>query len=257
VLGQIDPRPYQANLDQAIAKKAQDVSQLDNAVLDLKRYESLVHHDAVSRQTLDAAYSRVSQLEAAIKGDDAAIEAARIQLAFTYMRSPVDGQADIRQIDQGNILHGGGNGSGFSSSGSTETLVVITQLQPIYVVFTIAQKDLARLIRGRRRRGLPVAVLSKEDNQVIEEGTLDAIYNQIDPATGTIKLKARLPNAELKLWPGEYVNARLLVETKKCADHSRQGRAARPPRALRLRRHTESDRRAAVCDRGSGRRWRD
>jgi multidrug efflux system membrane fusion protein len=212
LLGQIDPRPYQASLDQALAKRAQDAAQLDNAVLDLRRYASLVERDAVSRQVVDAAQYRVTQLEAAIKGDEAAIEAARIQLGFTDMRAPVDGQAGIRQIDQGNILHGGGPGS---SSGSTqETLVVITQVQPIFVVFTIAQKDLARLVSGHRKGRMSVAVLSKEDNRLIEEGALEAIDNQVDPATGTIKLKARLANAERTLWPGEYVNVRLLVETK-------------------------------------------
>ena len=216
VLGQIDPRPYQANLDQAIAKKAQDVAQLANAKLDLSRYESLVQNNAVSRQIADTAQYHVAQLEAAIKGDDAAIEAARVQLGFADMRSPIDGQTGIRQIDQGNILHGSGNGSGTgsSSAASMETLVVITQLQPIYAVFTVAQKDLARLVRERRKGGLSVAVLSKEDNQLIEEGTLEAIDNQVDPTTGTIKLKARLPNADRRLWPGLYVNARLLVETK-------------------------------------------
>lgn len=212
LLGRIDPRPYKASLDQALAKRGQDAAQLENAQLDLQRYASLVERDAVARQTADTARYRVAQLDAAVKGDDAAIEAARVQLGFTELRSPVDGQAGIRQIDQGNILHGSG---GSPSGGSApETLVVITQLQPVFAIFSISQRELPRLVAEYKKGRPPVAVYSKEDNRLIEEGSLEAIDNQLDATTGTIKVKARFSNPDRRLWPGEYVNARVLVETK-------------------------------------------
>jgi membrane fusion protein, multidrug efflux system len=212
LLGRIDPRPYKASLDQAIAKRGQDAAQLENAQLDLQRYASLVERDAIARQTADTARYRVAQLDAAVRGDDAAIEAARVQLGFTELRSPVDGQAGIRQIDRGSILHGSGGGS--SGGSSQETLVVITQLQPIFAVFSITQRDLPRLVAEYKKGRPPVAVYSKEDNRLIEEGVLEAIDNQLDATTGTIKVKARFLNPDRRLWPGEYVNARVLAETK-------------------------------------------
>lgn len=210
VLAQIDARSYRAALDQALAKKSQDEAQLGNAKLDVQRYASLVQNNYIARQQLDATQAQVRQLEAAVKGDEAAIDAARIQWEFTTIRSPITGRAGIRQIDVGNIVHGGGVGS---SGGPPETLTVITQMHPIDVVFTIGQKDLARLLPAAGQATLSVAAFSKDDGSLLDAGRLEVIDNQIDGATGTLRLKAVMPNAKGRLWPGQYVYVKLRLNT--------------------------------------------
>jgi multidrug efflux system membrane fusion protein len=212
VLGQIDPRAYQAALDQALAKKAQNEALLANALLDVQRYAGLVEKNYIARQQLDTTRAQVAQLEAAVKGDEAAAAAARIQLGYTDIRSPIAGRVGLRQIDAGNIVHGGGGPS--SPGSSPEVLAVVTQLRPINVVFTMPQKELPHLLQGQGRKPLPVSVLSKEDGQPLDQGTLEVIDNQVDAATGSVRLKAVLPNARGLLWPGQQVNTRLLLSVR-------------------------------------------
>jgi len=230
LLAQIDPRPYQAALDQAVAKKAQDEALLANAKLDVQRYAGLVEKNYVARQQLDTTRAQAAQLEAAAKGDEAAIQAARIQLGYTTIRSPIDGRAGIRQVDQGNIVHsfssggstgGSGSGSGGSSSsgsgssgGNSDALVVIAQLHPISVIFTLPQEELPRLLQANAKGKLGVAVFGRAGGDALDQGQLEVIDNQIDPATGTVRLKATLPNKNGLLWPGQFVNAKLLLDTR-------------------------------------------
>lgn len=212
VLAQIDSRAYRAALDQALSKKAQDEALLSNARVDVQRYAGLVDKNYIARQQLDTTRAQVAQLEAAVKGDEAAIAAARIQLEYTDIHSPIAGRVGIRQIDVGNIVHGGG---GPSSSGSPpEVLAVVTQLRPIYVVFTVPQRELPHLLQGQGKKALPVSILSKEDNQQLDQGKLEVIDNQVDPATGSVRLKAVLPNAQGRLWPGQQVNTKLLMSVR-------------------------------------------
>jgi len=212
LLAQIDPRAYSAALDQALAKKAQDEALLRNALLDVQRYSGLVEKNYIARQQLDTTRAQVAQLEAAVKGDEAAVAAARIQLGYTDIRSPISGRVGMRQIDAGNIVHGGG---GPTSPGSTpEVLAVITQLRPIYVVFTMPQKELPHLLQGQGKKALPVSILNKEDNQPLDQGKLEVIDNQVDTATGSVRLKAVLPNTRGLLWPGQHVNTKLLMSVR-------------------------------------------
>ena len=179
---------------------------LANARLDVGRYTSLVEKNYISRQQLDASRSLVAQYEAAVKGDQAAIHNAQIQLGYTAIRSPIDGRVGIRQIDMGNILHAAGSG------GNADTVVVVTQLRPISVIFTLNQEELPHLsqIKGKA----DVSVLSRDGGQPLDQGQLAVIDNQIDPSTSTVRLKAVFPNANGTLWPGQFVSARVLLEKR-------------------------------------------
>ena len=200
----IDPRPYQAVLSGALAKKAQDEAQESNAQLDLKRYSSLAQSQFASRQQVDTQKASVSQTEAAIQGDQAAIDAAQLNLSFCYITSPVDGRVGLRLVDPGNLVHAGDQGG----------IVTITQQQPISVVFTLPQNQLGRISDAMANRKLPVQALSADDRNLLDTGELLTPDNAIDPATGTIRLKATFPNTAGRLWPGQFVEARLLVDTK-------------------------------------------
>ncbi len=205
VLAQIDPRPFKAQLDQATAKKAQDEAQLANARLDVQRYTNLVKQNAISSQTLDTQRALVAQLEATIKGDDATIENAAVQLGYTTITAPISGRTGIRLVDQGNIIHA------TDASG----LVVITQLQPISVIFTLPEDALPEIAREMASGPLEVAILSRDEKTELDRGTLALVDNQIASATATIKLKATLPNSANLLWPGQFVKARLLLRTQR------------------------------------------
>jgi multidrug efflux system membrane fusion protein len=205
VLAQIDPRPFKAQLDQATAKKAQDEAQLANARLDVQRYTNLVKQNAISSQTLDTQRALVAQLEATIKGDDATIENAAVQLGYTTITAPISGRTGIRLVDQGNIIHA------TDASG----LVVITQLQPISVIFTLPEDSLPQIAREMASGPLEVAILSRDEKTELDRGTLALVDNQIASATATIKLKATLPNSANLLWPGQFVKARLLLRTQR------------------------------------------
>jgi len=205
LLAQIDPRPLQAQLDQATAKLAQDEAMLENAKLDLARFQTLGQREFASRQSVDTQAATVRQLEATIKGDQAVIDNARVQLGYTMITSPLDGRTGVRLVDQGNIVH----------ASDATGLVVITQLQPISLVFTLPEDNLAAINRAMAGGPLTVIALSRDEKDQYGEGTLSLVDNQIDQATGTVRLKATFANADLALWPGQFVNARLLLRTER------------------------------------------
>jgi multidrug efflux system membrane fusion protein len=203
LLAQIDPRPYQAQLDQALAKQAQDQAQLSNTQNDLQRYTALAAMDYTSKQTLDTTRSQVAQLTAQVKSDSAALMNARTQLDYSTIRSPIDGRTGIRLVDVGNNVH----------ATTTTGIVVITQLHPISVIFSLPEDELPTVSRAMQAGTVQVAALPREGNDELDRGTVALIDNQIDQATGTIRLKATFPNTQNTLWPGAYVNVRLLLKT--------------------------------------------
>ncbi|CAL77664.1 Multidrug resistance protein mdtA precursor (Multidrug transporter mdtA) [Bradyrhizobium sp. ORS 278] len=203
VLAEIDPAIYQAQYDQAVAKKAQDEAQLANQKLDLARYEQLAASSAGSKQQADTQRAVVAQQQALIKADQAAIDNAAATLSYTKIVAPIAGRAGLRQVDQGNIIH----------SADTTGLVVITQLQPIAVQFSLPQQQIMRVNAAAAKGPLAVDVFGNDGVTVIDTGTLRGIDNQVDQTTGTLKLKAEFPNTKFQLWPGQFVNVRLKVET--------------------------------------------
>ncbi|MCA6121716.1 efflux RND transporter periplasmic adaptor subunit [Bradyrhizobium sp. WSM 1704] len=203
VLAEIDPAIYQAQYDQAVAKKAQDVALLANQKLDLARYEQLAASNAGSKQQADTQRALVAQQEALIKSDQAAIDNAAATLSYTKIVAPMSGRAGLRQVDQGNIIH----------ASDTTGLVILTQLQPIAVWFSLPQQQIMRVNAAAAKGQLAVDVFGNDGVTVIDTGRLTGIDNQVDPTTGTLKLKAEFPNANYQLWPGQFVNVRLKVET--------------------------------------------
>lgn len=207
VLAKIDPRTYQAALDQAVAKKAADQALLANAKLDYARYQKLVANKYASAQQADTAKAQVAQDQAQVEQDDALIETARTNLSYTTIRSPIEGRTGIRQVDAGNIVH----------ASDATGLVVITQLHPISVVFTLPQQSLGAVTTAMQK-GMPAVLAYAEGANgspatVLDTGTLSVLDNQVDPTTGTIKLKATFPNPGGKLWPGAFVGVKLLART--------------------------------------------
>ncbi|MBR0967890.1 efflux RND transporter periplasmic adaptor subunit [Bradyrhizobium diazoefficiens] len=203
VLGEIDPALYQATYDQAVAKKAQDEAQLANQRIDLTRYEQLAASNAGSKQQADTQRALVAQTEALVKADQASIDNAAATLSYTKIVAPISGRAGLRQVDQGNIIH----------AADTTGLVVITQLQPIAVWFSLPQQQIMRVNAAAAKGTLAVDVFGNDGITVIDTGKLTGIDNQVDQTTGTLKLKAEFPNANYQLWPGQFVNVRLKVET--------------------------------------------
>lgn len=203
VLGEIDPALYQATYDQAVAKKAQDQAQLANQRIDLTRYEQLAASNAGSKQQADTQRALVAQTEALVKADQAAIDNAAATLSYTNIVAPISGRAGLRQVDQGNIIH----------ASDTTGLVVITQLQPIAVWFSLPQQQIMRVNAAAAKGTLAVDVFGNDGITVIDTGKLTGIDNQVDQTTGTLRLKAEFPNAHYQLWPGQFVNVRLKVET--------------------------------------------
>ncbi|HEX2939994.1 MAG TPA: efflux RND transporter periplasmic adaptor subunit [Rhodopila sp.] len=204
VLAQIDPRIYQAALDSAVAKKAQDEAQLANARLDLARYQKLVANNYTSAQQADTAKAQVAQVEAQVRQDQAQIDNARTELSYTTITAPIDGRTGIRLVDPGNIVH----------ATDTTGLVVITQLQPIAVIFTLPQQALPAVTRAMQAGNPTALALAQGDSStVLDTGTLTVLDNQVDPNTGTLKLKATFPNGRHLLWPGGFVTVRLRTDT--------------------------------------------
>ncbi|HXL69309.1 MAG TPA: efflux RND transporter periplasmic adaptor subunit, partial [Xanthobacteraceae bacterium] len=203
VLAEIDPTTYQAQLDQATAKKAQDQALLANAKLDLERYEKLAASTAGTRQQADTQKSTVAQLDAQVRLDQAAIDNAQAYLSYTNIIAPLAGRTGIRQVDQGNIVH----------ASDATGIVVITQIRPISVFFSLPQQNLPRINAAFAKGPLAVEAIGGNDRTVVGRGTLQVVDNQVDQATGTVKLKAEFPNPDLQLWPGQFVNVRLLIET--------------------------------------------
>jgi multidrug efflux system membrane fusion protein len=203
VLAEIDPAIYQAQYDQAVAKKAQDEAQLANARLDLERYKQLAASKAGSAQQADTQRATVAQLEALLKSDQAAIDNAKTTLGYTKIIAPLTGRVGLRQVDRGNIVH----------ASDATGVVVITQLQPVAVQFSLPQQQIVRVNAAAAKGALETDVFGNDGKTVVDTGKLIAIDNQVDQTTGTVKIKAEFPNARFQLWPGQFVNVRLKVET--------------------------------------------
>jgi len=203
VLARIDPVTYQAQYDQAVAKKAQDEATLANARLDLERYEKLISTNSIARQQYDAQKATVSQLEAQVKLDQALIDNAKAVLDYTTITAPIDGRTGIRLVDEGNVVR----------PADVTGIVVITQLRPIAVLFTLPQQQLGDVNRAFAEGPLTVDAIGPDNKTVIDKGELKVVDNQVDQTTGTVRLKAEFPNQQLQLWPGQFVNVRLLVDT--------------------------------------------
>jgi membrane fusion protein, multidrug efflux system len=205
LLAQIDPRPNQAAYEQAVATKAKDAAQLANSKRDLDRYILLQPQDLASKQTVDTAHATVDQMTAQVQVDQAAIDNARTQLDYTRITSPIDGRTGVRLIDPGNIVR----------AAATAGIVVVTQVQPISVVFTLPEEDLGTVGGALALGPVQVTTLSRDGDAMLDQGTLALIDNQIDQTTGTARLKATFPNTRNTLWPGQFVNARVLVRTER------------------------------------------
>jgi membrane fusion protein, multidrug efflux system len=206
VLARIDPRTYQASLDAAVAKKAQDAAQLANARADLVRYQKLVANNYTSAQQADTTKAQVAQFEALVAQDQANIESAQTQLSYTTIIAPFDGRVGVRLVDPGNIVH----------AADTTGIFVLTQLQPISVVFTLPQQSLPAVSDALRRGDAPVMAFAEDlpDRRAppLDHGRLSVLDNQVDTTTGTIKLKATFPNLDHRLWPGGFVTVRLQTD---------------------------------------------
>ncbi len=206
VLAVIDARSYQAAHDQAVAKKAQDAAQLANARLDLERSEKLNAASFGSRQQLDTARASVAQLEALLQVDDAIIANARITLDHAIVRAPISGRTGLRAIDAGNLVRAADSG-----------LVTITQMQPIGALFALPQQNLAAVNTALARGPLKALVLDADNATVLETGEVETLDNQVDAATGTVRIRAVFPNAQKLLWPGQFVNIRIEVDINRQA----------------------------------------
>jgi len=207
LLAQIDPRPFQAVLGQALALKAKDEATLLSAKADLERYKLLAPENLASKQTLDAQNALVSGLEAQIKGDQASIDNARTQLQYTSITSPIQGRTGIRRVDVGNNVHATDTGG----------IVVVTQMQPISLIFTLPEDALETIGDALNAGQVTVAAMSRDGAKELDLGTVALVDNEIDQNTGTIRLKAVFPNSQSKLWPGQYIDARVLVRMEKGA----------------------------------------
>jgi multidrug efflux system membrane fusion protein len=207
LLAQIDPRPNQAAYEQAVATKAKDAAMMENAKRDVERYALLQPQELASKQTVDTARALLDQLKAQVQVDQALIDSARTQLDYTRITSPINGRTGIRLVDPGNIVHAAG----------TTGIVVVTQVQPISVVFTLPEEDLSAIGAALAAGPVQVTTLSRDGKTVLDQGTLTLIDNEIDQSTGTAKLKATFANTRNTLWPGQYVNARVLVRTERNA----------------------------------------
>lgn len=208
ILAQIDPRPFRVQLSQAEGQMAHDEALLKNARIDLERYRVLWKQDSIPKQQLDTQEALVRQYEGATKTDQGQIDNAKLQLTYSRITSPISGRAGLRLVDPGNIVH----------ASDTSGVVVITQLQPIAVLFPIPQDSLPPVIAALDKgRSLPVEIFNRENTRKLATGRLLTADNQIDPATGTVKLKATFDNRGNELFPNQFVNARLLIDARKGA----------------------------------------
>ena len=201
VLARIDPRTYQAQVNQAAAKLAQDQASLANAKVDLQRYQDLVQRQFVSQQQLDNTKALAQQLEAQVQGDRAALDSAKVLLGYTIIKSPLNGRAGIRLVDVGNVVR----------AADASGLVMVTQLHPIAVLFTLAEDQVGKVLAAQAKGPLTVTVYSRDGQQVLDRGKLELMDSQIDQTTAMVKLKALCPNNTGLLWPGQFVNAQLEV----------------------------------------------
>ncbi len=206
LLAEIDPRPFQVQLEQAEAQLARDQAALENARLDLKRYQTLLPLNAIPEQQVATQKALVTQNEASIKTDQAQIDAVKLNITYTHIVAPITGRIGLRLVDPGNMVH----------SSDANGLLVITQLQPISVIFTIAEDQVPAVVKKMRGgRALKVDAYDREMKNKIATGTLTTLDNQIDPSTGTLKLRATFANADSSMFPNQFVNARLLLEEKR------------------------------------------
>jgi multidrug efflux system membrane fusion protein len=204
LLAEIDPRPFAVQLAQAEGQLARDQALLTNARVDLERYRVLYSEDSIPKQQLDSQESLVRQYEGTIKADQAQVDNAKLQLTYSRITAPISGRVGLRLVDVGNMIH----------ATDANGLVVITQLQPITVVFTVAEDNLPQILpKVKSGERLPVEAYDREQKQRLATGSLQSIDNQIDPTTGTVKLKAVFSNSDGALFPNQFVNARLLVNT--------------------------------------------
>lgn len=206
-LAQIDPHPFQAQLDQVTATRDRDQAQLTNALANLGRYTQLEGKGYATPQLLDTQKAQVAQLQNAVKSDNALIEQAQVQLGYTRLTSPISGITGVRQVDVGNIIH----------PSDPNGLVVVTQIEPISLIFTLPETDLPQIQQQMAASETPLKVLaySQDDKIQLDIGKVDLINNEILQTTGAVQLKAEFPNAAHRLWPGELVDARLLLDTRK------------------------------------------
>ena len=207
LLVEIDPRPYQVALEQAEGQLAKDLAAQQDAKVDLGRYQQLWQAGVIPRQQLDSQQATVGQYDGAIKSDQAAIDTQKLQLTYSRITSPIDGRVGLRLVDPGNIVH----------AADTNGMIVITQVQPIAVIFTLPEDVLPQVVSQMRGRELAVEAYSRDNDTKIAEGRLLTIDNQIDPTTGTVKLKSQFDNRDLSLWPNQFVNARLLLSSRQNA----------------------------------------
>jgi membrane fusion protein, multidrug efflux system len=203
VIAKIDPTIYQAAYDITVAKKAQDEAQLANAKLDLERYTRLAASNAVQKQQVDTTKALVDQYTALVQSDQASINNAKANLDYTDVVAPLTGLTGIRQVDEGNIVH----------ATDTTGIVVITQIKPIAVLFSLPQQNLPELNKGMAEGTLPVQALAADNTTVVDTGKVTVINNQVDQTTGTVQLKAEFPNLNVQLWPGQFINVRVLINT--------------------------------------------
>jgi multidrug efflux system membrane fusion protein len=206
-LAQVDPRPFQIQLHQAQAALARDTAQLRGAERDLERYETVVKRQLIPQQQVDDQRALVGQYRGTVQGDEAQIENARLQLDYAHIRSPIDGVTGVRQVDPGNQVR----------AADATPIVLVTQIEPIAVLFTLPQDDLPRVARALRARTLPVEARSRPGTEMLARGDLALVDNQINQTTATIRLKAIFPNPEHVLWPNQFVKARLLLDTRRGA----------------------------------------
>jgi multidrug efflux system membrane fusion protein len=204
LLAQIDPRPYQAQVDQVTATRDRDQAQLANAQANLGRYTQLGEKGWATPQLVETQTAQVAQLQSAIKADEALIEAANVQLGYTRLTSPIDGVTGVRQVDVGNIIH----------PTDPNGLVVVTQIEPISVIFTLPETDLLQIQQQISKGPLAVLAYSQDDTIKLDEGKLTLVDNEILQTTGTIRLKAEFPNPAHRLWPGELIDVWLLIDTR-------------------------------------------
>ncbi|MFP3505447.1 MdtA/MuxA family multidrug efflux RND transporter periplasmic adaptor subunit [Burkholderia sp. SIMBA_062] len=203
LLAQIDPRPYQVALENAEGTHARDAALLATARLDLKRYQTLLSQDSIASQTVDTQASLVKQYEGTVKTDQAAIDSAKLNLTYARITAPVSGRVGLRQVDPGNYV----------TAGDTNGIVVITQMQPMSVIFTTSEDNLSRILKQvNAGRKLSVTAYNRNNTVPLETGSLETLDNQIDTSTGTVKLRATFDNKEGLLFPNQFVNTRLLVD---------------------------------------------
>jgi len=207
VLAKIDPAPFQATLDQAVAKKGQDQATLVDAQKDLVRFKTLVMRNAETQQNVDSQQAKVDQTKAMIDADQAAIEAAQTQLNYATITAPIDGVVGFRQVDIGNIIH----------TTDTNPLTVLTQVKPCVAIFTLPQDDLGPVREAMLKGSVDVLAFDQDNKKQLANGHLLLIDNQIDQSTSTIRLKAEFPNRDERLWPGEFVHIHILITTRKDA----------------------------------------